>query len=295
VAKEGREREPKDRNLVKAITAIGIGATFAILLVAVMMEGGNPMAFIDIPAFLIVVGGTTGATVASTSFSALPTAAKTAKLAFTGVEIDHVAASSRMVKHAEKARKEGLLALENDLADLDDEYTKKGLQLVVDGADSDLVRSILQSEVDGMAERHSLNAKFFATAGGFAPTLGILGTVMALVHVLEHLDAPASLGKAISGAFIATLYGVGSANLIFLPLSNKLKEISSAEVDYRTMLLEGILSIQAGDNPRLLAEKLETFIPPAERAGAKAASKAKAKANEPVEAEPPPAAEAAAA
>ena len=261
---------------MKAITAIGIGGTFAILMVAVIMEGGNPMSFIDIPAFLIVIGGTTGATIASTKAAAIGTAVKTAKLAFMGVAIDHSAAANQMIKLAEKARKDGLLALENDLAEIPDEYTRKGLQLVVDGADSDLVRSILQSEIDGMAERHSNNAKFYATAGGFAPTLGILGTVMALVHVLEHLDSPASLGKSISSAFIATLYGVGSANLIFLPISNKLKEISSNELEYRTMLLEGILSIQAGDNPRLLAEKLETFIPPEERRAA-LAEKAKSK------------------
>jgi chemotaxis protein MotA len=275
VAKEGREDDPTDRSFVKAITAIGIGGTIAILLLAVLMEGGNPVAFIDIPAILIVFGGTAGATFASTSASMMGTSVKTAKLAFLGVEIDHSDASRQMVKLAEKARKDGLLALENDLADVDDEYTKKGLQLVVDGADSDLIRSILQSEVDGMSERHALNAKFWSTAGGFAPTLGILGTVMALVHVLEHLDAPASLGHAISGAFIATLYGVGSANLLFLPISNKLKEISSAEVDYRTMLLEGILSIQAGDNPRLLAEKLETFIPPNDRGKSRSEPKAK--------------------
>jgi chemotaxis protein MotA len=281
---------------VKAITAIGIGGTIGILLLAVIMEGGQPMAFINIPSILIVFGGTLGATIASTKASMMGTAAKTAKLALTGVEIDHAAGSKQMVKLAEKARKEGLLALENDLNELDDEYTKKGLQLVVDGADSDLVRSILQSEIDGMAERHALNANFWATAGGFAPTLGILGTVMALVHVLEHLDAPGALGKSISGAFIATLYGVGSANLLFLPISNKLKEISSAEVDYRTMQLEGILSIQAGDNPRLLAEKLETFIPPEERGGAKAKEKAeKAKDRPEPEPETTPEAEAAAA
>jgi chemotaxis protein MotA len=279
VAKEGREHEPTDRSQVKAITAIGIGGTFVILLLAVLMEGGNPMAFLDIPALMIVIGGTTGATIASTNASQLGTAVKTAKLAFSGVEIDHHAASKQMVKLAEKARKDGLLALENDLAAIDDEYTKKGLQLVVDGADSDLVRAILQSELDGMSERHGLNARFFQTAGGFAPTLGILGTVMSLVHVLEHLDNPSSLGHSISGAFIATLYGVGSANLIFLPLSNKLKELSSFEVEYRTMLLEGILSIQAGDNPRLLAEKLETFIPPSARGGGQSEAKSKGKSD----------------
>ena len=274
---------------MKAITAIGIGGTVGILLLAVLMEGGNPMAFLNIPSLLIVFGGTAGATIASTKASMMGTAVKTAKLALTGRVIDHAEASQRMVKLAEKARKEGLLALENDIAELDDEYAKKGLQLVVDGADSDLVRSILQSEIDGMAERHTHNAHFWSTAGGFAPTLGILGTVMALVHVLEHLDAPGALGKSISGAFIATLYGVGSANLLFLPISNKLKEISASEIDYRTMLLEGILSIQAGDNPRLLAEKLETFIAPEERASAKKSEKAKAKAAAEAAPEPAPA------
>ncbi len=282
---------------MKAITAIGIGGTVGILLLAVIMEGGNPMAFLNIPSLLVVFGGTAGATFASTKASMMGTAVKTAKLALTGREIDHAQASQQMVKLAEKARKEGLLALENDLAEIDDEYTKKGLQLVVDGADSELIRGILQSEIDGMAERHQHNANFWATAGGFAPTLGILGTVMSLVHVLENLANPASLGHSISGAFIATLYGVGSANLVFLPISNKLKETSAAEIDYRTMLLEGILSIQAGDNPRLLAEKLETFIAPEERESAKRAEKAKAKAAketaEPAAEEPPQEAEAA--
>ena len=173
-----------------------------------------------------------------------------------------------MVTLSEKARRDGLLALEDDVAELGDPFAQKGIQLVVDGADSELVRAILSSEIDGMAARHSANAKTFATAGGFAPTLGILGTVMSLVHVLENLDSPSSLGHSIAGAFIATLYGVGSANLIFLPIANKLKEMSGEEIAYREMLLEAILSIQAGDNPRLLREKLETFLAPLERGAA---------------------------
>jgi chemotaxis protein MotA len=171
-----------------------------------------------------------------------------------------------MVALADKARRDGLLALEDDLAEVDDDFTKKGVQLVVDGTDSDLVRAILQSEVDGMAARHKTNAHLFATAGGFAPTLGIIGTVLSLVHVLENLSNPASLGHSIAGAFIATLYGVGSANLVFLPVANKLKELSAEELVYREMQLEAILSIQAGDNPRMLGEKLETFLAPSERA-----------------------------
>jgi chemotaxis protein MotA len=252
---------------MKAITAIGIAASFGLLLVAVIMEGGNPMSFLNIPAFLIVVGGTAGATVASTRASMLKLAVKAVKLAFKGQELGMSETADKMVKLAEKARRDGLLALEDDVEALGDDFAKKGVQLVVDGADSDLVRAILQSEVDGMSERHAQIAKVLATAGGFAPTLGVLGTVMSLVHVLENLDSPGALGHSIAGAFIATLYGVGSANLVFLPIANKLKELSGEELAYREMLLEAILSIQAGDNPRMLREKLETFLAPEQRGG----------------------------
>ena len=252
---------------MKAITAIGIAASFALLLVAVIMEGGNPMSFLNIPAFLIVVGGTAGATVASTRASMLKLSVRAVMLAFKGQELGMSETADKMVKLAEKARRDGLLALEDDVEALGDDFAKKGVQLVVDGADSDLVRAILQSEVDGMSERHAQIAKVLATAGGFAPTLGVLGTVMSLVHVLENLDSPAALGHSIAGAFIATLYGVGSANLVFLPIANKLKELSGEELAYREMLLEAILSIQAGDNPRMLREKLETFLAPDARGG----------------------------
>jgi chemotaxis protein MotA len=170
-----------------------------------------------------------------------------------------------LVGFAERARREGLLALDEEVAELDDEFTRKGLQLVVDGTDPELVREILENEIDGMIGRHQAAVSPFEKAGGFAPTMGIIGTVMGLVHVLENLDAPATLGPAISGAFIATLYGVGSANVVFLPTANKLKSMSAEEIELRSMTLEGILSIQAGDNPRVVADKLLSFIPPAER------------------------------
>ena len=269
---------------MKAITGIGIAFAFVALLLAVILEGGNPMSFLNIPALLIVGGGTLGAAIASTTFANAKRMPKLILLTMKGVEFDLNGAVRRMVGLAEKARRDGLLALEDDLKNLDDDYERRGLQLVVDGADSELVRNVLQSELDGMSGRHHTNAALFATAGGFAPTLGIIGTVMSLVHVLENLGDPSMLGHSIAGAFIATLYGVGSANLICLPVANKLKELSSQEVLYRELLLEAILSIQAGDNPRLLGEKLETFIPPSLRG-----------VQEPTKAESAPAAAAAAA
>jgi chemotaxis protein MotA len=202
---------------------------------------------------------------------------KLAILAMTGGKTPEVTtARIQMVKLSEKARRDGLLGLEEDVQQIEDEFARKGLQLVVDGADSDLVRAVLQSETDGMSSRHRANAQTFVQAGGFAPTLGILGTVLSLVHVLENLDNPSTLGHSIAGAFCATLYGVGIANLVFLPIGNKLKALSAAELQYREMLLEAILSIQAGDNPRMLAETLETFLAPAER---KAAAEAEAAAS----------------
>jgi chemotaxis protein MotA len=252
---------------VKANTAIGVVGAVACLILSVILEGGNPAALFNIPALLIVVGGTGMATFASTTVDGIKNIPRLYKRSFGGSEVDPAAGITQMVALAEKARRDGLLALEDDIAGIGDPFTRTGIQLVVDGTDSDLVRHILQSEIDGMAARHRAGGHLFATAGGFAPTLGILGTVLSLVHVLENLSSPGTLGHSIAGAFLATLYGVGSANLIFLPVANKLKELSAIELLYREMLLEAVLSIQAGDNPRMLREKLETFIEPGARGG----------------------------
>jgi chemotaxis protein MotA len=253
-------------NGVKANTAIGIGVGIGCLLLSVILEGGNPAALIAIPAFIIVVGGTGAATFASTTMEQMKRVPALYKKAFRGNDIDAHGAIQQMISLAEKARRDGLLALEDDLEGLEDPFTRKGVQLVIDGTDSDLLHSILESEIDGMSERHTANGHIFAVAGGFAPTLGIIGTVLSLVHVLENLSSPSSLGHSIAGAFVATLYGVGSANLVFLPVANKLKELAAEELSFRQMQLEAVLSIQAGDNPRVLGEKLEAFLPPAVRA-----------------------------
>jgi chemotaxis protein MotA len=250
---------------MKAITAIGIAVAFVALFMSAILEGTNPVAFLNIPALVLIAGGTTGATMASTNFRSFMTAPKAAIMSFKGSSIDSAAMIGQMVELSEKARRNGLLALEEDVAKIDDAFTRKGLQLVVDGTDSDLVHSILESEIDGLAARHGVVSGLFATAGGFAPTVGIIGTVMGLIHVLQNLAAPSELGPSISGAFIATLYGVSSANLLLLPIGNKLKDMSAVELNHRSMILDAILSIQAGDNPRVLAEKLESFIAPADR------------------------------
>jgi chemotaxis protein MotA len=253
---------------VKAATAIGIIAAIVGILGAAMMEGTSPMALFNMPAMILVFVGTFGATMAACGMDPVKKIATYYKIAFAGAEHHLAGKVHELVGFAEKARKDGLLALESELDEIEDAFTKKGMQLVVDGTDPDLVREILEVEIDAMADRHKEGAEVFKTAGGFAPTMGIIGTVMGLVHVLQNLSAPETLGPSISGAFIATLMGVGAANVVFLPVASRLKGLSHQELHERNLVLEGILSIQAGDNPRVVSEKLMSLVPPAERVSA---------------------------
>jgi chemotaxis protein MotA len=250
---------------MKASSAIGVILGCAMIALGATMEGSNIMAVINIPAILIVLGGTLGAVMAGTSFATTKNIPKLYMKAFNAEPPDLVGRVKELVGYAEKARRDGLLALDEQLATVEDPYTRKGLQLVVDGTDPDLVAEVLETENSNMKKRHAAAVQPFDKAGGFAPTIGIIGTVFGLVHVLENLDAPETLGPSISAAFIATLLGVASANLVYLPVSNRLKQLSAEEAQFRSMILEGILSIQAGDNPRVLEEKLMAFVPPAQR------------------------------
>ncbi len=250
---------------MKAATAIGIAVAFVGLLIGAMLEGSTITAFLNLPAALIVLGGTAGATLAATSMEAMRRVPALYRIAFRAPQRDLGARVELLVSFADKARRDGLLALEAQIDELDDEFTRKGMQLVVDGTEPELVLQVLENEIDGTSARHSADRAVFERAGGFAPTMGIIGTVMGLVHVLENLDAPETLGPAIAGAFIATLYGVASANVVFLPVANKLKQITEAETALRELTIEGVLAIQAGDNPRIVAEKLLAFVPPEQR------------------------------
>jgi chemotaxis protein MotA len=250
---------------MKAATGIGIAVAAVGILLAAMMDGTSPAAFINMPALILIIAGTGGVTMASVGMDGFKKIPAGYKLVIGAEPIDVQGRVNLLVSLAEQARREGLLALDAQIAEIDDGFTKKGLQLVVDGTDPELVRDILEAEIDGMTARHHAGALPFEKAGGFAPTIGIIGTVMGLVHVLQNLSAPATLGPSISSAFIATLFGVASANVIYLPVANRLKALSAEEVELRTLTLEGILSVQAGDNPRVVADKLTSFVPPAER------------------------------
>jgi chemotaxis protein MotA len=250
---------------MKAATGIGIAIAVIGLLVGASMEGTTMSSLMNVPAMIIIFAGLAGATLASVGvdgMKAIPTLYKKVMSADQPNLREEV---RNIVGYAERARRDGLLALEEDLVTVEDAFARKGLQLVVDGTPPELVREILEAEVDGMRGRHKQGRTVFESAGGFAPTMGIIGTVMGLISVLQKLDQPETLGPAISGAFIATLLGVGAANVVFLPVALRLKQMSEAEAEARYLVLEGILAIQSGDNPRVVEEKLMSYVPPAER------------------------------
>jgi chemotaxis protein MotA len=250
---------------MKAATAIGIGIAAACIVMAGILEGVAPPALINPNALILVLGGTAGAVfggVGMKRFMAIP---KLYMKAIMSEQPDLGERVKTLVGFAERARKDGLLALEEEIEAIDEPFMRKGMGLIVDGTDPDLLRDILDADIDAMAARHKLGSGVFEKAGGIAPTIGVLGTVVSLVHVLSNLSAPETLGPAISGAFIATLYGVGSANVVYLPVCYSLQMMSQKEVDERSLVLEGILAIQAGDNPRMVQQKLLSYLSPAER------------------------------
>jgi len=252
----------------KVSSLIGLAVVFGGLILGATMEGAPVFAVLNPSAMMIVLGGTLGVTIMGTSFDRIKAIPKLYMKAFSAETLELRPRVAELVGFAEKARRDGLLALDDELSGVEDDFMRRGLQLVVDGTDPDMVAEVLDSEVESMGRRHSAAAQPFEKAGGFAPTMGIIGTVFGLVHVLENLDSPETLGPAISAAFIATLLGVGIANVVFLPTANRLKQLSSAEKEFRMLTVEGILGIQSGDNPRVLSDKLLTFVPPAEREAA---------------------------
>ncbi|HVW17942.1 MAG TPA: flagellar motor protein [Solirubrobacteraceae bacterium] len=251
----------------KASTGIGIAIGVAGLLMGAMMEGTQPMAFVNISAILIVIGGTAGATIASQGWESFKRVPSLYRRVMSSTPADYEGRIRLLVHLATRARRDGLLALDSEAGEIDDEFTRKGLQLVVDGTDPAIVEDIMAREVEGMQARHAAGSRVFEKGGGFAPTMGIIGTVMGLVHVLENLSQPSTLGPAISTAFIATLIGVGMANIVLLPVADRLRSLSADEAELRFLTLEGILAIQNGENPRVVAGKLAAFVPPSERPG----------------------------
>jgi len=241
---------------------IGLVIAFGAIFTSMILEGGHPGSIFILPPLILVFIGTFGAVMlggtlkdAIAIFSSIP-AALMAKVTPPATLIDTT------VKMAERARREGLLALEDAIKAVEDPFLRKGLEMAVDGTDPEEVREILEAEVTAKKAQVKAQAKPFTDMGGYAPTIGIIGTVMGLIHVLENLDKPDTLGHSIAVAFVATLWGVMSSNVMWLPLASRIKRVGELEVAQMELVIEGVMAIQAGANPRLVAAKLRSLCPP---------------------------------
>jgi len=250
---------------MESSTLIGLVIGFASLILGFVLEGGHITSLLQPTAALIVFGGTVGATIISFTINEIKIIPGLIKVIFAQKIPDEMEIIEQIIDLADKARKEGILYLENYYDEIKDPFLLKGIQLIVDGADPEMVKSILETEIYAVEQRHNTGADIFEVAGGYAPTMGIIGTVMGLVHVLSSIESPEKLAPAIAMAFMATLYGIASANLLWLPIAAKLKYFSKKEILTRELILDGILSLQAGYNPILIRERLTSFLNPRKR------------------------------
>ncbi len=241
-------------------TIIGLVVAVAAILGGQVLEGGHPSSLVQLAAAVIVFGGTLGATMVAFPGEDLSRSLKMGKQALTSKPSDLKELVAQLLDFAAVARRDGVLALEGRLAEIKDPFMKRALGFVVDGVDSQVARSALETEVDVEAEENTVAAKVFEAAGGYAPTIGIIGAVLGLIHVMGNLDDPSKLGPGIAVAFVATVYGVGISNVVLIPMGTKIKRKVSLERDRKTLILEGVLAIQDGLNPRILEEKLKAFM-----------------------------------
>jgi chemotaxis protein MotA len=256
-------------------TIVGLVGGASIVVIVMILDGGSPAELFAVPqAILLIFGGALAATAITTSLETVKSLPSIFASAFSVLKIDARASIEMLVSMAEKARKDGLLSLEENVKKVEDEFIQKGLMMVVDGIDAVQIRAVLETYIEQVRSQRRLGYGFFSAAGGFAPTFGIIGTVMGLISVLKQLDDPAKLATSIASAFLATLWGLLSSNLIFLPLGAKLKAKSDEETHIRVMQVEGILSIQAGENPRIVRDKLQSYLPPVGKEKGAAKSKA---------------------
>ncbi|WHZ14773.1 MAG: Flagellar motor rotation protein MotA [Nitrospira sp.] len=246
-------------------TILGVVIAIGSILGGQALEGGHIGSILQLTAFIIVMGGTIGACCVQNPLPVVIKAVGSLSLAISNPHHDVKGTITQILDLANISRKQGLLALEGKLKDLHDPFFRKGVQLIVDGTDPKLLQEILEIEVEHHEEEGVQAAKVWEAAGGYAPTVGILGAVLGLIHVMENLADPSKLGGGIAVAFVATVYGVGAANLFFLPIANKIKFKLKEEAGLRTMVVLGLIGLAQGENPRLLQEKLESYLPPNER------------------------------
>ena len=242
-------------------TLIGIFSGIALIVIAIV-RGTSPVTFVDVNSIIIVFGGTAAATFTNFPIKDVFSVFGIVKKAFFNSAPVFQKKLERLIELAMKARREGILALESELESEEEEFLVKGIQLAVDGTEPEMIKAILSAEVFNIEERHSLGASIFKAMGAYAPALGMIGTLIGLIQMLSTLEDPSQIGSGMAVALVTTFYGAMLANLIFLPIAGKLETLSNQELLQMAMILEGILSIQQGDNPRMIQEKLIAFIPP---------------------------------
>jgi chemotaxis protein MotA len=242
------------------LSFIGVFLSFAAIIGGNLLEGGNTGSLVNGPAMAIVFGGTLAAALLQTPLQTFLQALRLSGQVFSPTRLNRPEMVRKMVTWGQLARKDGLLALERVSESETDPFVRKGMQLLVDGGDPEAIRLLLDVELDSREEQELNAAKVFVAMGGYSPTIGILGAVMGLIHVMQNLADPAMLGSGIATAFVATIYGVGLANLFLLPFGNKLKAHVLAGSQYYRMVIEGIVSIAEGENPRFIETKMQGYL-----------------------------------
>jgi len=240
----------------------GLAITFGLIVLSIIADLNS---FIDFNSMLVTIGGSFGSTLVAVGFDRMKNLPKYIMAAIKNKTFDKASTIKLLVDLSNKARREGLLALEDSLEELQDPFVKRGLQLVIDGVEPESVQNILNLDIEAMQNRHADGKMIFDVWAGFAPSFGMLGTIMGLVQMLKRLDDPSTIGPAMALALITTFYGAVLAYGVFQPMSSTLQRKSDMESDSREMIVEGILGIQSGENPRLLEERLVSFLSPAER------------------------------
>jgi chemotaxis protein MotA len=235
---------------------LGIGAVIG----GQILEGGHVGSIMQMTAAIIVFGGTFGAVFISFPFHDVLDSFKGVKKTIKEPPLNPYQIINQITSYANKARKEGILSLEKEVKNVGDPFLKKALTMAVDGVEPHAIREAMSTEIEYLDEHGKVHGKVFKSAGGYAPTIGILGAVLGLIHVMENLNDPSKLGAGIATAFVATVYGVGSANLLFLPIANKLDVRHRHDMIIKEMILEGIVAVSTGDNPRLIEERLTSFL-----------------------------------
>ena len=242
------------------ISLVGLTLGIAAIVVGQVLEGGHLSSLFQPTAFLIVVGGTLGAVMLQSPLRTFVDGMRMGRWVFVPPVVSPETIIDQVASWSAVARKEGLLTLENQIDALPDPFMRKGLQLLVDGIEPNRLREVLEVEIGVWENQMKMSARIWEAAGGYAPTIGILGAVMGLIHVMENLSDPSKLGSGIAVAFVATIYGVGSANLIFLPVSKKLLGVIGTLTSMREMLVDGLVGIANGDNPRIIASRMQGYV-----------------------------------